>query len=113
MEDARREQIVSELSALGQGDFAQILMRAFARRADDLDQVQFLSKYVLALAHGSPPGPGRPDDWEIEFVAFPTAQRVEGDLLSEQGLCSTCGFEAVAEAKQAACGICGTSIELT
>jgi hypothetical protein len=86
MDETRLEQVIAELEALPQVDFAQVLRRVFAARCDDLEQTLFRSSYALAIVSSHPSPPEQSVEWGVEIVASPTQPAAEGALLSEQGL---------------------------
>lgn len=113
MEHEQHDRVVSELIAMTQVEFVKVLRRAFLGRSAELDQRYFQCRYALAIVGGYPARPSRPEEWAVEVVATPTIPAVDSDTLGEQGSCPVCGFEAIAEAKQARCGICEAVVGLT
>ncbi len=105
--------LLERLEALSPEKFVELIRRALARRSSDLEQHHFESRYALAVVSASRARVGFSEQWEVEFVATPSAEDWSGNPLLEQGTCEVCGTEAICEAKSASCAICGSTVALT
>ncbi len=112
--DDQKAEFVRQLVNAPVHDFLDVAREVLAKRSEENSSRYVSTRYALAVVNTVHDLPVECDEGPmLEVLATPVEMRHRLPDLSEQGTCPDCGFDAIAEAKLARCGICEASLGLT